>query len=102
MPFEKGHKHGKGRPKGSENKNTKDIREAYKKLVEGNLENMTEWIKRVAEKNPAKAFELMNGLSEYILPKLQRTEIKAEVKTEDVDLSSLDAETLKRLLGEDE
>ena len=87
--------------KGIPNKSTQEIRDAFQCFVENNVGKFEEWIMRVAEKNPAKAIELVSNLSDFILPKLQRTEMKAEVKTEDVDLSSLDAETLKKLLGED-
>ena len=64
-----------GRPKGSKNKNTKLIREAYQKLTEDNLENMSIWISQVAGDDPAKAMDIMIRLSEYILPKLARTEL---------------------------
>lgn len=101
MPFEKGHKLGKGRPKGVPNKDTKEIREAFQMLIEENLDNMTEWLKRVADKNPAKAMELINGLSDYVIPKLNRTEVKAEISTDEVDLSQLPKETIKKLLNED-
>lgn len=65
----------KGRPKGLANKTTTEIREAYQNLVEMNLDNMTEWLKQVAEKDPNKAMELMLKLSEYFIPKLARQEI---------------------------
>lgn len=64
-----------GRPKGSLNKNTKHIREAYQRLTEHNLENMSIWISQVASEDPAKAMDIMIRLSEYILPKLARTEL---------------------------
>lgn len=64
-----------GRPKGSVNKTTKHIREAYQKLTEDNLERMSIWISQVASEDPAKAMDIMIRLSEYILPKLARTEL---------------------------
>lgn len=64
-----------GRPKGTVNKVTKDIRSAYQQLVEFNLENMSAWLGAVANENPEKAFELMIKLSEYVIPKMQRTEV---------------------------
>ena len=102
MPFEKGNKLGTGRPKGTPNKDTKEIREAFQKLVEENLDNMTEWLTRVAEKNPSKAMELINGLSEYIIPKLSRSEIKAEIEiTDEVDLSQFKTDELTKALEND-
>ena len=68
----------KGRLLGSKNKNTQLIREAYQQLTENNLVAMSEWISRVAEEDPAKAFDLMIKLSEFIIPKLARTELTGQ------------------------
>ena len=64
-----------GRKVGSKNKNTVAIRNAYQNLVEMNLENMSLWIAQVAADNPEKAVDLMIKLSEYVIPKLARTEV---------------------------
>jgi DNA-binding MurR/RpiR family transcriptional regulator len=75
MGFEKGNKFGKGRPAGSPNKSTQEIRDAYKKLLEDNLDNMSLWLAQIAADDPNKAVDMMLKLSEYILPKLARQEI---------------------------
>lgn len=76
MPFKEGQSgNPKGRTKGKPNKTTAEIREAYQKLVEDNLTNMTEWLTQVAADNPEKAMELMLKLSEYMIPKLARQEV---------------------------
>ena len=67
-----------GRPKGIPNKNTNEVRKAYQNLVEMNLENMSTWIQQVAAESPEKAFDLMIKLSEFVLPKLQRTELTGQ------------------------
>jgi hypothetical protein len=67
-------KKGEGRPKGSENKTTRDIKEAYKMLIENNLDNLTNWLIQVAKKDPAKAIYIISDLSEYVIPKLARQE----------------------------
>lgn len=64
-----------GRKPGSKNKNTVAIRNAYQNLVEMNLENMSTWIQQVAADSPEKAVDLMIKLSEYVIPKLARTEV---------------------------
>ncbi len=64
-----------GRPKGAGNKTTTKIKEAYQMLVEGNLENMTEWLGDVAANDPKEAMMLMLKLSEYVIPKLARQEV---------------------------
>lgn len=63
-----------GRKKGTPNKTTKEIRDAYKLLIEANLDNMTNWINEIAKENPEKAIDLLLKLSEYVVPKLNRTE----------------------------
>ena len=65
----------KGRKPGTPNKNNMAIREAYQKLTEDNLDNMSIWITQVAGDDPAKALDIMIRLSEYIIPKLARTEL---------------------------
>lgn len=67
-----------GRPAGVPNKTTKHIREAYQKLTEDNLENMSLWLAQIAADDPAKAMETMIKLSEYIIPKLARTEVTGQ------------------------
>lgn len=64
-----------GRPKGVGNKTTTKIKEAYQRLVEHNLDNMTDWLEQVADENPKEALELVLKLSEYIIPKLARQEV---------------------------
>ena len=75
MTFVKGNPGGPGRGKGTPNKTTKEIREAYQNLVEMNLDNMTMWLEQVAMVDPEKAMDLMLKLSEYIIPKLARQEV---------------------------
>jgi hypothetical protein len=52
-----------------------DFREAFTYLVENNLHNLDTWLQRVAIKNPAKAIELVRDLAEFVIPKLNRTDI---------------------------
>tara|TARA_R110002124_G_scaffold254748_2_gene420372 strand:- start:128 stop:505 length:378 start_codon:yes stop_codon:yes gene_type:complete len=64
-----------GRPAGSKNIATQQVRLAYQKLTEDNLQNMTLWLQDIAANDPKEAFELMLKMSEYVLPKLARTEV---------------------------
>ena len=82
MPFVKG-KSGNpnGRCKGAENKATKEIKEAYKMLIEANIPNLTLWLERVAETEPKEALKYLSSLSEYVIPKLGRTEFSGEIDT---------------------
>jgi hypothetical protein len=73
---------GPGRPKGSQNKITREFRETVTKLLEDNSENVGRWLTLVAEgdgsetgkADPAKALDLLAKLAEYAAPKLNRTE----------------------------
>jgi hypothetical protein len=75
MGFKEGQEKKGGRAKGTPNKSTAEIRDAYQKLVEDNLTNMTEWLVQVAAENPERAMDLMLKLSEYMIPKLARQEV---------------------------
>lgn len=63
-----------GRASGTPNKATKDAREAIAAFVDGNAHRLAEWLDRVSDENPAKAFELFQSVVEYHIPKLARTE----------------------------
>jgi hypothetical protein len=98
MPFQDGHNLSKGRPKGSKNKVQSQTKEFLKKLIEGNEEKIENELNSLK----GKAFlDAVFNFMEYVQPKLSRTEVKAEVKTEEVDLSNLPQDVLDKLLGED-
>ena len=75
MAFEKNNKHGKGRPKGAANKETKQLREALTTILTKNLDDIDLKLKEVAENNPAKYIELLLKIAEYSLAKIQATQI---------------------------
>lgn len=60
------------------NKNTEEIREAYQLLIEKNLKKMSTWLNKVGKDDPARALELIHKFSDFLLPKLNRTEISKE------------------------
>ena len=68
-----------GKPKGAVNKTSNKIREAFQKLIEDNLENMTIWLMQVAADDPKAALDIMSKLGEYTTPKLARVETKHEI-----------------------
>ena len=92
----------KGRGKGTPNKTTRDIKEAYRMLIESNLDNLTAWVEQIAEKDPEKAIRILSELSEYVVPKLARTDITSgdeplkQTLNITVDTSET-AQTLKKL-----
>lgn len=81
MPFKAGddpNRNTGGRPKGAQNKTTQQIKEAYQRLLENNLDNMSTWLARMASEDEGKALDYMLKLSEYIIPKLARQEITGQ------------------------
>ena len=75
MPFEKGHDKAVGRPKGSSNKATSKVRDAFTKLLEDNLEQIT---KDFAELEPKDRIKMFLDLSKYVIPQLKQTEFKSD------------------------
>ena len=67
-----------GRPKGTANKATTEIKEAYINLIHGNLHEIQEWINRVAQRNPEKAFDMLMKLSPFVIPKKQEMDLNIE------------------------
>lgn len=78
MPFVKGRKKTGGRTKGSVNADNRDIKDAFRHLVEMNLDNMTGWLAHIAAENPYRAIEIVLDMSERFVPKLSRTELAGD------------------------
>jgi hypothetical protein len=73
----KGRKTG-GRAPGTPNRATQQAREAIACFVDGNAHRLQEWLDRIAEEDPKRAFELFQSVIEYHVPKLQRTEVAGD------------------------
>jgi hypothetical protein len=76
---------GMGRIKGSQNKATKDVKEAIARFAEGNVHKLEEWLETIAygdgdqvKPDPAKAADLYMKVIEYHIPKLARTELAGD------------------------
>ena len=64
-----------GRPKGTPNKATADVRAAIAAFAEANVGKLQEWLDRIAENEPARAADLFVRVLEYHIPKLTRSTI---------------------------
>ena len=71
MPFEKGHTYGKGRPKGSTNKNSREIREMITQIVADNLDETKQ---RLSNLKDADYFKAMGMLMKHVLPQQKQIE----------------------------
>lgn len=68
-----------GRAPGTPNKATTEARQAIADFVDGNAHRLQEWLDKIAEKDPEKAFQLFQSVIEYSIPKLQRTDLNAKL-----------------------
>ena len=87
-----------GRRKGTPNRVTADVRQAFADLVHGNLDNVQLWLDRVAQDNPAKALELVLQLSRYVLPELKA--VAVQVRPPPRDVRDLSYEELVHIIAE--
>lgn len=86
-----------GRKKGTPNKTTKEIKEAFEMIVDNNLSNIDEWIKNIADDNPEKAINIILKFAEYVLPKLNKTEY---IETKDDEYVNITDDELKKEMKE--
>lgn len=89
-----------GRPAGVPNKATRDIKEAYRMLIEKNLDNLTGWLETIAFKDPEKAIKILSELSEYVIPKLARQELTGKDGKDLLPARTLSKEEAKELLSD--
>lgn len=74
----KGKKTGGGSRKGVPNRATADVRAAIALIAQRNIGAVEEWLKSIED--PAKRVGLFLDLCEYHIPKLQRTDIHANIQ----------------------
>ena len=77
--FEPGHKLSKGRPKGSLNRSTEMMKLNIARAVDNTLNTLSEALEKIRKDDTERAIELALKLMEFTIPKLSRTEMKAEI-----------------------
>ena len=82
MAFEKNDKriNRAGRPIGALNRSTEQMKINLARATNNTLNHLSEDLEKIRKKDPEKAIELALKLMEYTLPKLSRTEVKAEIE----------------------
>jgi hypothetical protein len=80
MAFQKGNKLATGRPKGALNRSTEQMKVTLARAANNTLNNIAEDLEKIRKKDPERAIELSLKMMEYVLPKLARTEVKAEIE----------------------
>ena len=79
MPFSKGHKLAKGRPAGALNRSTEEMKLTLARAVNNTLNTLTKDLEEIKKRDPERAIDIALKIMEYTLPKLSRTEMKAEI-----------------------
>jgi hypothetical protein len=79
MPAKKGTriKNPGRRKKGVPNRVTREVRAVIQEFVEHNSEGAQALYEKAARRNPAKALDIFVKMAEFVLPKLNRTEVRA-------------------------
>ena len=80
MPFQKGNKLSKGRPKGKLNRSTEQAKLTLARIADEGLDNLKKDLQEIRKKDPVRAAELYLKILEYIIPKQQRVEVKGEIE----------------------
>jgi hypothetical protein len=80
MPFQKGHKLAKGRPAGALNRSTEEMKLTLARAVNNTLNTLTKDLEEIKKRDPERAIDIALKIMEYTLPKLSRTEMRAEIE----------------------
>lgn len=78
--FEPGHKLATGRPKGSINRSTEMMKLSVARATNKVLDELPMIMEEMIKKDPKSAVDLAIKLLEFNMPKLSRTEMKAEIE----------------------
>ena len=80
MAFEKGHKLATGRPKGAINRSTEMMKVSIARATNVVLDDLPSIMKQMIREDPKSAVDLAIKLLEFNMPKLSRTELRAEIE----------------------
>jgi hypothetical protein len=80
MPFTKGHKLAKGRPVGALNRSTEQMKLTLARATNRVMDELPAIMDKLIKEDPKAAVDLSIKLLEFNLPKLSRTEMRAEIE----------------------
>jgi hypothetical protein len=80
MPFKPGHKLAKGRPAGALNRSTEEMKLTLARAVNNTLSTLSKDLEEIKKRDPERAIDIALKIMEYTLPKLSRTEMRAEIE----------------------
>ena len=97
MPFVPGNNLGQGRPKGSPNKENKELREAIQAIVNGAIPDVVSVLAEMRETNPIKYTENVLKLMEYVIPKMRSVDNTISVDPESFGSIKIEVVTKEKL-----
>jgi hypothetical protein len=80
MAFQKGHKLATGRPKGALNRSSEQMKLSIARATNRVLDDLPVIMDKLMKEDPKAAVDLSIKLLEFNLPKLSRTEMRAEIE----------------------
>ena len=80
MPFEKGNKLSKGRPKGAINRSTEMMKLSIARATNRVLDQLPTIMEEMVKTDPKGAVDLALKMLEFHMPKMSRVEMRAEVE----------------------
>mgnify|MGYP000707630192 CR=1 FL=1 len=87
-----------GKPKGVQNKTTREMKDLLNNIMAGQLENVNEALESVREESPAKYLDILSKFVGYVIPK--KTDITTNdesINSKKLDLSKLTDKELEDL-----
>jgi hypothetical protein len=99
MPFEPGHQLATGRPKGSPNKENRELREAIQAIVNGAIPDVVSVLADMRETNPIKYTENVLKLMEYVIPKMRSVDTNISVDPESLGSIKIEVVTKEKNEG---
>ena len=69
-----------GRPLGAVNRSTEQMKLTIARAVNNTLDTIQKDLEEIKKRDPEKALDIALKLMEYTLPKLSRTEMRAEIE----------------------
>jgi len=79
VAFKKGNTHGKGRPKGASNKVTKEARDLFVKIMNGEVGHIEDALDALRSESSEKYLKALSSLFPYFMPKQQELSVTTDI-----------------------
>ena len=93
MPFQQGNQFGQGRPKGSPNRYSQEIKDSVEALIKGYTEDFDTVLAQLMETNPGKFAELYLRMLEYAVPKQRAVESTVDFSEGTIEKITVEVKT---------